>query len=49
MKFLNESTMNKNKVAITTDLDKKYGSVISKLGFFKHQLLYFFMLKREFE
>ncbi|AMK16373.1 hypothetical protein [Methanobrevibacter olleyae] len=38
MKFLNESTMNKNKVAITTDLDKKYGSVISKLGFFKHQL-----------
>lgn len=34
-KFLRESTPNKNKVTITTDLDKKYASIISKLGF-KH-------------
>ena len=40
MKFLKESTANKNKVAITTDLDKKYASIISKLGF-KHQLCIF--------
>lgn len=40
MKFLSESTANKNKVAITTDLDKKYPSIISKLGF-KHQLCIF--------
>lgn len=39
-KFLRESTPNKNKVAITTDLDKKYASIISKLGF-KHQLCIF--------
>ena len=39
-KFLRESTVNKNKVAITTDLDKKYASIISKLGF-KHQLCIF--------
>lgn len=39
-KFLRESTVNKNKVAITTDLDKKYVSIISKLGF-KHQLCIF--------
>lgn len=39
-KFLRESTPNKNKVAITTDLDKKYTSIISKLGF-KHQLCIF--------
>ncbi|WP_400227375.1 hypothetical protein [Methanobrevibacter smithii] len=36
-KFLKESTANKNKKAITTDLDKKYASIIPKLGF-KHQL-----------
>ena len=39
-KFLRESTANKNKVAITTDLDKKYAPIISKLGF-KHQLCIF--------
>ena len=40
MKFLSESTANKNKIAITTDLDKKYAPIISKLGF-KHQLCIF--------
>lgn len=39
-KFLRESTVNKNKIAITTDLDKKYASIIPKLGF-KHQLCIF--------
>lgn len=39
-KFLRESTANKNKIVITTDLDKKYASIISKLGF-KHQLCIF--------
>ena len=39
-KFLRESTANKNKIAITTDLDKKYTSIIPKLGF-KHQLCIF--------
>lgn len=29
-KFLRESTANKNKKAITTDLDKKYSPIISK-------------------
>ena len=29
-KFLKESTANKNKIAITTDLDKKYDSIIPK-------------------
>ena len=36
-KFLKESTANKNKIAITTDLDKKFSLIILKLGF-KHQL-----------
>ncbi|MCQ2976911.1 MAG: hypothetical protein MJ232_02745 [archaeon] len=40
MKFLKESTANKNKIAITTDLDKRYAPIISKLGF-KHQLCIF--------
>ena len=31
---------NKNKIAITTDLDKKYATIILKLGF-KHQLCIF--------
>ncbi len=44
-KFLRESTANKNKKAITTDLDKKYSSIIPKLGF-KHQFMYFFILKK---
>ena len=39
-KFLNESTANKNKKAITTDLDSKYPQIIEKLGF-KHQLCIF--------
>ena len=39
-KFLSQSTMNKNKIAITTDLDKKYAPIIYKLGF-KHQLCIF--------
>ena len=39
-KFLKESTANKNKIAITTDLDKKYASINPKLGF-KHQLCIF--------
>ena len=32
-KFLKESTANKNKIAITTDLDKNYSLIIPKLGF----------------
>ena len=39
-KFLKESTANKNKKAITTDLDGKYSQIIPKLGF-KHQLCIF--------
>jgi transposase-like protein len=39
-KFLKESTANKNKKAITTDLDSKYPQIITKLGF-KHQLCIF--------
>ncbi len=39
-KFLKESTANKNKKAITTDLDVKYHRIITKLGF-KHQLCIF--------
>lgn len=34
--FLIKSTANKNKFAITTDLDPKYASVVPRLGF-KHQ------------
>ena len=34
----------KRKVAITTDLDKKYHRIIEKLGF-KHQLCIFHTLK----
>lgn len=44
-KFLRESTVNKNKIAITTDLDKKYASIIPKLGF-KHQLCIFHTKKK---
>ena len=39
-KFLKESMANKNKKAITTDLDSKYHQIIIKLGF-KHQLYIF--------
>ena len=34
--FISKSTANRNKIAITTDLDHKYASIIPKLGF-KHQ------------
>lgn len=44
-KFLRESTANKNKIAITTDLDKKYASIIPKLDF-KHQLCIFHTKKK---
>lgn len=44
-KFLRESTVNKNKKAITTDLDKKYSLIISKLGF-KQQLCIFHTKKK---
>ena len=36
-KFLKGSTANKNKKAITTDLDGGYHQIITKVGF-KHQL-----------
>jgi len=36
--------MNKNKIAITTDLDEKYKPIIEKLGF-KHQWCLFHTLK----
>jgi len=42
--FLDKSTRNKNKVAITTDLDDKYKPVIEKLGF-KHQWCLFHAFK----
>ena len=38
--FLTKSTRNKNRIAITTDLDKKYARIVEKLGF-KHQLCIF--------
>ena len=44
-KFLKESTANKNKKAITTDLDSKYSQIITKLGF-KHQLCIFHTKKK---
>lgn len=44
-KFLRESTANKNKKATTTDLDKKYSSIIPKLDF-KHQLCIFHTKKK---
>ena len=36
--------MNKEKIAITTDLDKKYKPIIEKLGF-KHQWCLFHAFK----
>ena len=33
------NTANKNKIAIATDLDKKYYIIIPKLGF-KHQMYF---------
>ena len=43
--FLEQNTMNKNKISITTDLDEKYKPIIEKLGF-KHQWCYFHALKK---
>ena len=42
--FLNKSTMNKNKIAITTDLDEKYKPIIESLEF-KHQWCLFHAFK----
>jgi transposase-like protein len=42
--FLEKNTMNKEKIAITTDLDEKYKPIIEKLGF-KHQWCLFHAFK----
>jgi hypothetical protein len=42
--FLEQNTMNKNRISITSDLDEKYKPIIEKLGF-KHQWCYFHTLK----
>jgi len=42
--FLDKSTKNKKKIAITTDLDEKYKPIIEKLGF-KHQWCLFHAFK----
>jgi len=42
--FLDKNTRNKNKIAITTDLDEKYKPIIEKLGF-KHQWCLFHTFK----
>jgi transposase-like protein len=42
--FLEKNTRNKNKIAITTDLDEKYKPVIENLGF-KHQWCLFHAFK----
>jgi len=42
--FLEQNTKNKNKIAITSDLDEKYKPIIEQLGF-KHQWCYFHTLK----
>ena len=36
--FLEQNTRDKNKIAITTDLDEKYKPIIEKLGF-KHPMV----------
>ncbi|MEN6592734.1 MAG: hypothetical protein ABFC12_05785 [Methanobacterium sp.] len=43
-KFLAESTRNKNKIAVTSDLDDKYKPIIEELGF-KHQWCLFHVFK----
>jgi len=43
-KFLEESTRNKNKIAVTSDLDDKYKPIIEGLGF-KHQWCLFHVFK----
>jgi transposase-like protein len=42
--FLEESTRNKNKIAVTSDLDDKYKPIIELLGF-KHQWCLFHVFK----
>ncbi len=42
--FLTESTKNKNKIAVTSDLDWKYKPIIEELGF-KHQWCLFHVFK----
>jgi len=39
--FLEQKAPNKNKIAITTDLDEKYNPVIEELGF-KHTIYAYF-------
>ncbi len=43
-KFLEQNTMNKKRISITSDLDEKYKPIIEKLGF-KHQWCYFHAIK----
>ncbi len=42
--FLTESTLNKNKIVVTSDLDDKYKPIIEELGF-KHQWCLFHVFK----
>ena len=42
--FLDQNTRNKNRIAITTDLDEKYKPIIEELGF-KHQWCLFHTFK----
>ena len=42
--FLERNTRNKNKIAVTSDIDDKYKLIIEDLGF-KHQWCYFHALK----
>ena len=42
--FLEQNTRNKNKIAVTSDIDDKYKSIIERLGF-KHQWCLFYALK----
>jgi transposase-like protein len=44
LEFLEENTRNKEKIAITTDLDEKYKPIIEQLGF-KHQWCLFHAFK----
>jgi len=42
--FLEQNTMNKNKIVVTIDLDDKYKPIIEDLGF-KHQWCLFHVFK----
>jgi len=44
LEFLEQNTRNKNKIAITSDLDEKYKPIIERLGF-KYQWCLFHALK----